>query len=252
MALAREGEQPRATERILPRMSEPEPHGELEQLAPGLHVVDGEWGPLRRRMTVMDTGAGLAVHSAMRLGAGEMARLDALGPVRWILVPNRYHETDASWYATRYPQARMLVPSRARASLEKARVGPIAGTHEEDWQELAAAGALERQALDGLRLLHEVVFLHRPSRTLVLCDLAFNFPAADLPWFFRQVMRLNGAVDRFGPTRFFRWFVVRDRRALATSLAPVLAWDFDRIVVSHGRVLVTGGKEAMRGAVGSW
>lgn len=236
-----------------PAMSEPgvEPHGELVQLAPGLHVVDGEWGPLRRRMTVMEAGGALAVHSAMRLGAGEMARLDALGPVRWVLVPNRYHASDAAWYAERYPAARLLVPARARAALEKERVGPIAGTHEADWPP-ELAGSIERAALDGLRLLHEVVFLHRATRTLVLCDLAFNLRGEDLPWAFRQAMRLNGAVDRFGPTRFFRAAVLRDRRALAASLRPVLAWDFDRVIVSHGRVLETGGQESMGAAFGGW
>lgn len=223
------------------------PHGPLRQLAPGLHVVDGEWGPLGRRMTVMATPDGrLAIHSAMRLGEAEMAKLDALGCVAWILVPNPEHSTDAPWYAQRYPDARLLVPAQGRAALEKDGLRPH-GTHEADWPP-ELAGVIERAALDGLRLNPEVVFLHVASRTLVVCDLAFNLPAGGGGCLFRMFMRLNGALGTFGPTRFFRTMIVRDARALAASLRPVWAWDFDRIVVSHGDVREAGGKAALQAA----
>ena len=155
------------------------PYQPLRTLAPGLHVVDGEWGPLGRRMTVMEVGGGaLAIHSAIRLREADLAALDALGRVRWILVPNPEHSTEAGFYAARYPDAKLLVPEEGRAALAKAGV-PLHGSHEADWP-AELQGVLERAPLRGLRLNPEVVFLHVASRTLVVCDLAFHFAAADL------------------------------------------------------------------------
>lgn len=219
-----------------------EPYEPLRTVAPGLHVVDGPWGPLGRRMTVMNVGGGdLALHSAVRLRDPDLAALDALGRVRWVLVPNPEHSTDASFYAKRYPEARLLVPEEGRRKLERAGVGPIHGTLEADWP-AALAGTLERAPLRGLRLNPEVVFFHVATRTLVVCDFAFNMSSSDLSWGFRQFMRLNDALDRFGPTRVFRWIVVADKRRLRESLAAVWAWDFDRVVVSHGAIVERDGK----------
>jgi hypothetical protein len=39
---------------------------------------------------------------------------------------------------------------------------------------------------------------------------------------------------------------MRDRTAVRASLEHILAWDFDRILVGHGRNLETGGKPALR------
>ena len=78
----------------------------------------------------------------------------------------------------------------------------------------------------------------------MLTDLAFNVqPGAKnrakvFHW-------LVGASGRFGPHRIFR-ALMRDRDAARRSLEQILAWDFDRIVVTHGAVLEHGGREALR------
>jgi hypothetical protein len=38
----------------------------------------------------------------------------------------------------------------------------------------------------------------------------------------------------------------RDRKAAKASLEHILAWDFDRVTVTHGEVLESGGKDALR------
>jgi hypothetical protein len=95
-------------------------------------------------------------------------------------------------------------------------------------------------------VLEEVVFLHRPSRTLLLTDLAFHPTEASRPGL-RFWCRINRVQHGFGPTLMLRLFV-RDRAALRASLDRVLAWDFDRVSVTHGEVLETGGREALRRA----
>jgi hypothetical protein len=97
----------------------------------------------------------------------------------------------------------------------------------------------------GRPLENEVVFLHRASRTLILCDLVFNFgPRA--PFATRLLARLIGSYDRFGPSRLDP-LLIRDRQAARESLEHMLTWDFDRIIVAHGDdILESGGQQALR------
>ena len=95
----------------------------------------------------------------------------------------------------------------------------------------------------GAPLLNEIAFLHRPSRTLVLTDLVFNVQPGESnrARFFHWVV---GATGRFGPHRLIRT-AFRDKAAVRESIDRMLGWDFDRVVMSHGRVLETGGRAAI-------
>ena len=76
--------------------------------------------------------------------------------------------------------------------------------------------------------------------------MAFNV-AADRTAGARLFYFLAGAAGRFGPHRGVRW-MIRDRRAARASLERMLQWDFDRVVVSHGDVLQTGGRRQVEAA----
>ena len=56
---------------------------------------------------------------------------------------------------------------------------------------------------------------------------------------------LVGAAGRFGPHRIVR-AAIRDREAARRSLATIMGWDFDRVIVTHGDVLERGGPAALR------
>jgi len=56
---------------------------------------------------------------------------------------------------------------------------------------------------------------------------------------------LLGRYNDFGPTRFER-LMVRDRDAARRSIVQILGLEFDRIVVAHGKILESGGSEAMK------
>ncbi len=107
------------------------------------------------------------------------------------------------------------------------------------------AGQVDQVFFRGRPYENEVVFLHRASRTLILCDLAFNFGPQR-----RRTDALSDAAD-CGATATSvrpRWIplLIRDRRAARESLERILAWDFDRVVVAHGDVLESGGHDALR------
>jgi len=56
-----------------------------------------------------------------------------------------------------------------------------------------------------------------------------------------------GVLDHLAPSRMFRLFL-RDRQAARQSLERILAWDFDRVIVSHGDIVETGGGNQFRQA----
>jgi hypothetical protein len=193
------------------------------------------------RMTVMRLEDGsLLLHSPVSLDPQLRRELDALGAVRYAVAPNRFHHLYAGEVAKAYPEARLWVApgvERKRPDLEF--VGVLGDEAPEEWQD-----EVDQIFFRGRPFENEVTFLHRPSRTLVLCDLAFNFgPHAPLAT--RLLMRLLGSYGRFGPTRLDP-ILIRDRPAARQSFERILAWDFDRVVIAHGEVLEAGGPAALR------
>lgn len=88
--------------------------------------------------------------------------------------------------------------------------------------------------------------MHRESRTLILADLVQS-AHPDSPPLTRLVTRLNRTYRKPGPPLPIK-LGFRDKRAARASLERVLSWDFERIVLAHGRVIETGGKAVLRNA----
>jgi hypothetical protein len=185
---------------------------------------------------------GLLLHSPVPCDAATRAAVDRIGEPRWIVGPSRVHHFYLGDWVRAYPSAVLCgAPGLAekRRDLRFDRVVDDALAAE--WR-----GEVRIHLFAGAPALNEVVFFHPASRTLVLTDLAFNVrpgPSDRAPLFHRLV----GATGRFGPHRIVR-LAIRDRRAARRSLDAVLAWDFDRVVVTHGEVLERGGREALRAA----
>jgi hypothetical protein len=198
------------------------------------------------RMSVVRLARGdLLLHSPVALDAALRGALDAIGRVRFVVAPNRVHHLYAGDVARAYPEVRLWVaPGLERKRPDLAFVGVLGDEAPAEWQ-----GEVDQTFFRGRPYENEVVFLHRASRTLLLCDLAFNFgPRSPAPT--RWLMKLLRSYGRFGPSRLDP-LLIRDRAAARRSLERILAWDFDRVVVAHGEVLESGGREALRGGY-SW
>ncbi len=102
-----------------------QPHDPLEELAEGLLTVAGSivmpLGRFPRRMTVIALEAGgSAIWSPIPLDEGQMARIEALGPVRFLIVPNQAHRLDLAAWRSRYHQAKVIAPPSARTAVNEA------------------------------------------------------------------------------------------------------------------------------------
>jgi hypothetical protein len=73
-------------------------HGPLELIAPRLWVVRAACRPERTMVIYKLNSGGLLLHSVVALQNDEMAKLEALGEVQFIVVPNPFHRMDAHVY----------------------------------------------------------------------------------------------------------------------------------------------------------
>ena len=188
------------------------------------------------RMTVIRLADGsLLLHSPVVLDPELRRALDALGPVRSAVAPNRVHHLYAGDVAKAYPDARLWVgPGLEKKRPDLRYVAILGNEAPAEWR-----GQVDQTFFAGRPYENEVVFFHRASRTLVLCDLAFNF-GASAPLGTRVWMSLILSYGRFGPSKLDP-LLIRDRAAARASLERILAWDFDRVIVAHGDVLESGG-----------
>ena len=200
-------------------------------------------GDIGARMTVMRLpDRSLVLHSPVQLDASLSQALRELGTVKWLVGPNKVHHLFLGDYVKAFPDAALCgAPGLAEKRRDLAFRHALAPQPPPGWPE-----SVKLQLVDGAPQMNEVALLHAPSRTLVLTDLVFNV-TRDAPNHARLFHWLVGARGRFGPHRLIRLFI-RDRAAARRSLDRVLAWDFDRIVMSHGEVLETGGRRLLEQA----
>jgi hypothetical protein len=218
------------------------------------HLDEGLWAvtsplkvlgliPMASRMTVVRLNdGGLFVHSPVRLEPKLKAALDALGPTRHVIAPNRMHHLFCGDYRSAYPEARLYgAPGLAEKRPELAPLTQLGDAAPETW-----AGEIDQLAVAGIPMLNEVAFHHRASGTLILTDLAAN-GGPDDPAALRWWLRLNRAYGGLATPLEVR-LMCRDRTAARRSLDRLLGWEFDRVVVGHGAVIEHDGKRLARQA----
>ncbi|HNC22903.1 MAG TPA: DUF4336 domain-containing protein [Opitutaceae bacterium] len=217
-------------------------------------VADGLWElneplaalgmALGHRMTVARLPDGtLWVHSPVAYRPEIGDALARLGPVGHVVAPNCVHDTYLEGWFAAYPGRRFHGAkgfSKFRPDLKF--TDTLGASAPAEW-----AGVLDQLLVRGMPRVNEVVFHHRASRTLILADLAFNLSGDAMPLLSRVMLRLNGCYGCFAASRLLRT-TIRDRAAVRESLDRILAWDFDRIIVGHGRNVDSGGKDLLRDA----
>ena len=124
------------------------------------------------RMTVIRLADGsLLLHSPVALDARLCAELDAIGWVRFVVAPNRVHHLYAGRVVETYPDARLWVaPGVEHKRPDLVYVAVLGDEAPPEWR-----GQVDQVFFRGRPYENEVVFFHHASRTLVVCDLAFNF-----------------------------------------------------------------------------
>lgn len=221
------------------------PHGPIERLTDNLWRVRGEIGslPIGRVMTLARRSDGhVVVHNAIALEEPLMAQIEAWGPPRYLVVPNRFHRLDAPVFAARYPEARVLCPAWARK-----KVASVVRV-DSDYRDYPADADVALAHLDGTREREGVLEVRSADgTTLVMNDVLFNLPPQ--PGFKGLLLRIDAAVGRLRVPRISRLLLVADRAAFRAHLERLAARpDLRRVIVSHGDVVTEDPAAALRAA----
>lgn len=183
----------------------------------------------RARMTVVRlAGGALWVHSPCAPNDELCAALDALGEVRWIVVPNRYHHLGTPATAARYPKAVVIGPKSAEKRNQRLEVSIGPG----DPEYLRATPELEPLPLAGVPFLAETVFFHAASGTLIAADLLMSSCARD-HWTSRMAARIFGHYEKNKTPPDVRWNT-KPSEAVAESIVRIGELPVERILVAHG------------------
>ena len=223
----------------------------LKEFAPGIWIADGPPVPFftfpypTRMALIRLADRGLFAWSPIALSPDLKAHVDALGPVRCLVSPNRLHHLFLGQWKSAYPQAKLYAsPGLSRKRRDLAFDGELGEAPEPEW-----AADVDQVPVRG-SFLTEVEFFHRLSRTAIFTDLLQNLPRDWAPGWRGVVARLDGVcAPNPGAPREWRASFLNHRAARA-SLERILAWPIERVVIAHGEPVTTDGTAFVRSAFG--
>lgn len=187
--------------------------------------------PYPTRMAIVRLASGeVWVWSPIELSEALAAAVEAIGPVAYIVSPNKLHHLALPAWNRRWPNARLFAPpglARKTPALRfSAELGDVPEPH---W-----SNDIDQVVFRGSFAMEEVVFFHRASRTAIFGDLIQRFSDTEATGWKGAVMRLDDLVGPNGSTpREWRLsFLSRD--AARAARQTVLDWNPDRLIIAHG------------------
>jgi hypothetical protein len=224
-----------------------------EVFGPSIYVADGPsvsfaGFPYPTRMAMVRLSDGnVWVWSPIALTEKLAEEVEAVGPVRYIVSPNKLHHLFLREWADRWPDAHLYAPPGL------VRKRPELRFHAELGEEPNPSWApdIDQTIFRGSFALQEVAFFHRASRTAIFADLIQRHSKA-MWWGWRAVvMRLGGLLGPLGSTpRDWRATFLRRGPARAAR-SKVLNWKAERLLIAHGECAHTGATETIAAAL-SW
>lgn len=158
--------------------------------------------PFPTRMTIVRFEDGqLWCHSPIALTPALKAKVDSLGKVAHLISPNKIHYAYIQDWVEAYSDAIAWASPgvRTRAAQQSISVvfhADLAEAAPSDW-----SATIDQHIFRGSRYIDEVVFSHRPSKTLIVTDLIENFEFSKVnSLLFKSLIKLAGNADPDGKT----------------------------------------------------
>lgn len=225
----------------------------LEAFGHSLYAVDGptvSWFgfPYPTRMAVVRLSDGTVwIWSPIALNEDLAREVQAIGPVRHIVSPNKIHDLFLREWANRWRDARLYAPP----GLERKRPDLRFFAALDDGSCTPWAADIDQVVFRGSLVMDEVAFFHRASRTAIIGDLIQRFPESTMSGWKGTVMRLDGLVGEHGstPREWRASFIKRGRTRAARKV--VLRWNADQLLIAHGDCVHTAAAGIIAAAL-SW
>jgi len=199
----------------------------------------------------------LAVFSPVALTDDVKQKVAAMGEVRYITALDfEHHIFLGPWHAA-YPNAKVIGPeglpekrkSQNNEDVPFATIFTAANPHPSIDPEFEAEFEYEYVPAHQNK---EIVFNHKPTKTLIQADLMFNYPPTE-QYSKTGVSPTSGILTKiFGAVtntdsdwqKRLIWYGIssKDRTGFARSVSQINKWGFERIIPCHGDVVESNGK----------
>lgn len=194
------------------------------------------------RATLLQGNGFLILVSPIQFTAAQVEEIKKKGEVTDIVAPSLFHHSFVPQALEHFPKATLWAAPGLPEKRTDIRWHKV--LEKDPWPYVAE---VETSLLSGAPKLNEVVFLHKPSKTLIVTDMCFNLQnSRGLGAYL--ILSLFGTYRKFGVSKFWLNFV-KNREQFRSSALAVLEWDFDKIVMAHGEIVTSGGKALLQRAL---
>ena len=199
------------------------------------------------RMTVVRlSNNSLILISLVEIDNELQQQLNAIGKVKYLIAPNLFHYLYLQQAQQLYPEAETIAPPGLSAKQPDLTIDRTFTKHKIEFR-----SELEHTLLAGFQILvppkiaavNEIVFYHPATKTLIITDSAFNFDRT-FPVITQLAARALGSYEVLKPS-WLEKIAVRDKHQLQASITRVLQWDFQRVILAHGRIVDSQAKERL-------
>ncbi len=197
------------------------------------------------RMTIVDiSGEGeLLLHSPILPNDGLLSEINNLGTVKHIVAPNLLHHLYVGHWKEKYPNANLY----CCPGLERKRRDIKFDTIIEQDKTYAWSKVAQHHIVQGTPKFNEVVFFFPQHKTLLVADLGIHIHESS-PFLTRCIFKAMGMFKKFGWSKLEKRFFIKDKKLFETSARKILEWDFDNILLSHGKLVESGGHKIFENA----
>ena len=193
----------------------------------------------------------LWIWSPIKLSEGLRNAVASLGAPHHFVSPNKLHHLYLQDWIQEWPGALLWGP---KTTIDKRRdltfQPPLADKAPAAWQ-----GCFDMVRFTGSIFMDELVFFHRPSRTVILADLSENFDDRFLtshwkPWQVWIARRWGITTAKgYAPLEWRLSFI--DRAKARSARNRILAWNAERVIMAHGEWQKSNGRAYLEQAF-SW
>ncbi|KAF2270082.1 hypothetical protein CC78DRAFT_452110 [Lojkania enalia] len=203
----------------------------------------------------LQSGA-LAVFSPVALTDDVKEKIAGLGEVKYITALDiEHHIFVGPWYKA-FPNAKVIGPEglpekRKKQNNEDVPFSHVFKPNQPMTIDPEFDAEFEYEYIYG-HVNKELVFNHKPSKTLIEADLLFNLPATEqfsktgensTSGILTKIFcALNGTKGNAQKRLIWYGTSSGDRKGFSASISRIDKWDFDRIIPCHGDVIENGGK----------
>lgn len=192
------------------------------------------------RSTVIRLNDGsLWIHSPGPETGAAYRSLKTLGEVLHLVAPNAFHHLYLKPAGELFPEAVLWGPGAVQKKQPRLKIQRLGS--DSPW-----APEIELIAIQGMSS-QEYVFFHPSSRSLIVTDLLLHLFPQKQPD--KMLFGIAGLSNKLCWDKVVSPFLLKDPKALQKSLQNILNWNFERILMSHGRIVELDARERFKTAL---